>query len=634
MIKLKWLELQGFRRFKELTRITFPEAGLLLLDGDSGAGKSTVLQGIAYALGICPFPATTLKSWSGEALQVALALQQDGKTITISRGKVTSYAVEGEEPKTGSKALAEALADLFKMAPELLGAITYRPQDNFGLFLSKDDSAKKEFLGQILGLNSIEKVLDDSDALRKKLQSDFTFAQGVLAERESGLRKVLDQVGENSPEHIDPSFELRFNSTKEVLKFVESEFATIETELKAAYDRFQSESSVEKTAKRTKLEKAKSIYKELKEANEKINQNLEAQRESIRQQIQRVNQEIAHIQASVSERDRLVKEVDSLRRNECYVCRQPFTAELAIDDMDQNILLLNDKIKNMPLQQARLKTLSESLKSLVPHTDPREAKMLKVIGELDYEVQSIGKNITDTRVLAIQEAKNKKMRDLMKAKDDKSQAEENLNVYRRTAEMKAKAKARQEADKTTAVSMVDEKRAELAKIETELNAEKDFIALLGKDGFLGVIFDDVLSEISKEANDILGKLSNTSHVSVEFRSENQKGKKTIAPVFYVSGNEATRNSGLSGGMGSSADLAVDLGVISVVERRLGAAPSWLILDETFNGMPKTTKETALEILQVYAQNRLVIVVDHGTEMKAAFGTVLQIKDVDGTSVVA
>lgn len=150
---------------------------------------------------------------------------------------------------------------------------------------------------------------------------------------------------------------------------------------------------------------------------------------------------------------------------------------------------------------------------------------------------------------------------------------------------------------------------------------------------MGVIFEEILGEIAAKANRFLSQLSNTSHVSVSFKTETVKGKKNIVPVFCVGDYETTRSGGLSGGMRSSADLSVDLGVISVVEQRLGTGPGWLCLDETFNGMPVNTKESALQILQQFAMDRLVIVIDHGSEFKEMFPKVLTVKSNSGTSEV-
>jgi DNA repair exonuclease SbcCD ATPase subunit len=221
----------------------------------------------------------------------------------------------------------------------------------------------------------------------------------------------------------------------------------------------------------------------------------------------------------------------------------------------------------------------------------------------------------------------------MRAKEDTMDAQNKLDAQRQIQEIRRKSRAKLEEAWVQASSVVADKMNEVKELEKQVNAEKDFCALLGKEGFLGVIFEEVLSEVAHEANDILRQLANTSHVSVAFRTENAKGKRAINAVFNVDGYEATRQSGLSGGMGASADLAIDLGICSVIEKRLGRFPGWLMLDETFNGMPKNVKEAAFEILEKFSRDRLVIVVDHSTEMKASFRQVLTVTNENGTSRV-
>src|SRR5215472_2761649 len=48
-MKLLFVELSGFRGFREKTRFEFPR-GFTVLSGRNGAGKSTVLDAIDYAL--------------------------------------------------------------------------------------------------------------------------------------------------------------------------------------------------------------------------------------------------------------------------------------------------------------------------------------------------------------------------------------------------------------------------------------------------------------------------------------------------------------------------------------------------------------------------------------------------------
>jgi DNA repair exonuclease SbcCD ATPase subunit len=177
----------------------------------------------------------------------------------------------------------------------------------------------------------------------------------------------------------------------------------------------------------------------------------------------------------------------------------------------------------------------------------------------------------------------------------------------------------------------------VAKLRAELNAELDFQKLIGREGFLGAIFDEVLWEISEETNRLLAQFPNTAHVTLYFRSEatSQKGtiKKSITPVVSIGGFEAALSSGLSGGMETAVELAVDLAVAEVVSRRTGAVPGWLILDESFTGLGPVEAEASMEILRAFAENKLVLVVDHASEFKSMFTQSIEVEYQAGFSRV-
>ena len=177
--------------------------------------------------------------------------------------------------------------------------------------------------------------------------------------------------------------------------------------------------------------------------------------------------------------------------------------------------------------------------------------------------------------------------------------------------------------------------SKIQELEARRLAELDFVELCGREGFLGNIFDEILLEISEETNRIMAMVPNVAHLSLSFKSEaiTQKGtvKKTIVPVIMANGREVPFQSGCSGGMQTSVELAVDLAVAEVVSRRTGAVPHWLILDECFEGLGTVEKEGCLEILQGYAKDRLVLVIDHASEFKEMFSKFIEIEHSNGES---
>ena len=178
-------------------------------------------------------------------------------------------------------------------------------------------------------------------------------------------------------------------------------------------------------------------------------------------------------------------------------------------------------------------------------------------------------------------------------------------------------------------------RAEHAKLVADWSREADFAKLVGREGYLGSIFDEILEEIAAETNSILVALPNVAHVTVEFLTESVTKSGTtsrdIKTVLRVNGTETTAKGGLSGGQQSAVEWAMDLAVGAVIGRRLGVAMAFLMLDETFDGLDTVTKEAALEVLQTYAQDRLVLVVTHANEFKEFFTTSLDIEFKEGVS---
>jgi DNA repair exonuclease SbcCD ATPase subunit len=171
-----------------------------------------------------------------------------------------------------------------------------------------------------------------------------------------------------------------------------------------------------------------------------------------------------------------------------------------------------------------------------------------------------------------------------------------------------------------------------------LSLEKDVVALVGRQGFLGSIVEEVLVEIAAAANDILSQVANVRHLSVDFETEKVaettgNAKARITLCVFSRGRKVSFASGISGGMQIAVELAVDLAVGDVVGRRKGSWPGWIVFDESLEGLGSSDKESALEMLKTQCQNRLVIVIDHNSEFQGLFDEVIEVLMVDGRSKI-
>jgi hypothetical protein len=165
-----------------------------------------------------------------------------------------------------------------------------------------------------------------------------------------------------------------------------------------------------------------------------------------------------------------------------------------------------------------------------------------------------------------------------------------------------------------------EAQANADAAEAEWKKQSDYADLLK--GFRNKIFDEVLEAISADATTIIGTLPNSQHISIDFQSERTTDKGTvqdkITPVTYLYGEPRDLEESVSGGQLTSIGLAVDLAVAGVISQRLGCNLGWVILDESFEGHDAITKLSCLEMLQAQAGDKLIIVVDHMSEIKGIF----------------
>lgn len=170
------------------------------------------------------------------------------------------------------------------------------------------------------------------------------------------------------------------------------------------------------------------------------------------------------------------------------------------------------------------------------------------------------------------------------------------------------------------LSKIEELKNKKTSLETKLTLYKNYLKFNKE--FLTKIFSEILKEIEKEVNNILPKIANVKDVSFSFTTQAQtqsgKEKDTIEPIIFKNGTKVSIKSGLSGGQFASLEFAVDLAVAEVINRRTGLNFNWLILDEPFDGLGVEEKEACLEYLKTYVSHKMIMVIDHSSEIKEWF----------------
>ncbi len=283
------LELEAFGPYAERTRISFEqfqESGLFLICGDTGSGKTTIFDAIAFALYDTASGETrkmeTLHSDYVEAKkssEVRLLFSHKGKRYQVIRsfnGKRKNEAVLEEEQKeeilTGRKAVNERLR-------EILG-LDYQQFKQISMI------AQGEFLNLLLAKSEVR-----SEIFRKVFDTEFY--------------KRLAEVLKSKAIHLREEEKLRKERERQLLSGLEEEF---EKEFGKQDEVWQSPEEIEKILEK-KLEWLKEEEKRQKEA-EKEEESKKAEILKVWEQVKTINRDLEQLEEL---RESLKKEKEKKR---------------------------------------------------------------------------------------------------------------------------------------------------------------------------------------------------------------------------------------------------------------------------------------------------------------------------------
>ncbi|MFE1900553.1 AAA family ATPase [Streptomyces yangpuensis] len=180
-MRLHRLAVTAFGPFAEPQEIDFDAlsgAGIFLLHGPTGAGKTSVLDAVCYALygsvpGARQAPGTTLRSdhaAAGTPTEVTLELTAGGRRLEITRrpeqerpkkrgtgttkdkaqSRLREHTGAGWEPLSRShQEIGEEIEQLLGMSREQFCQVVLLPQGEFARFLRADEAARGRLLGRL-----------------------------------------------------------------------------------------------------------------------------------------------------------------------------------------------------------------------------------------------------------------------------------------------------------------------------------------------------------------------------------------------------------------------------------------------------------------------------------------------------
>jgi DNA repair protein SbcC/Rad50 len=206
---LKSIKLENIRSYVSYT-LDFP-IGSLLLSGDIGSGKSSILLAIEFALfGSKPneLPASSLLRYGKTEGSVELIFELDGKDVMIKRNlKKTKIGIKQEvgyilidgrktelspvEMKSQIFNLLGYPKDLVTKGKDLIYRYTvYTPQEEMKRIISEDKELRLNTLRKVFNIDKYKKIRENISIFTKKIREKKRELEGYSSDLEAKKKEV------------------------------------------------------------------------------------------------------------------------------------------------------------------------------------------------------------------------------------------------------------------------------------------------------------------------------------------------------------------------------------------------------------------------------------------------------------
>ena len=191
------LEVQGFTAFRDLQSIILEDLDLFVITGPTGAGKSSLLDAMVFALfgkvprmgsqglsdlishGIAEARISLDFSIDGTLYRVARRLPRRGATsATFEKSDGTGWASDVEG--SGVRAVDRRVIELVKLDFDAFTRAVVLPQGEFQRFLRGEADKRREVLTDLLGLNVYDRMGQRARARVRELEARTRITQEIL----------------------------------------------------------------------------------------------------------------------------------------------------------------------------------------------------------------------------------------------------------------------------------------------------------------------------------------------------------------------------------------------------------------------------------------------------------------------
>jgi exonuclease SbcC len=688
MIPLK-LHIAGFLSYRDPVELDFGSFDLACISGQNGAGKSSLLDAITWALfgEARSKDKDALVNLQSKAAEVALTFAYEGNVYrvlrTAPRGKTTTleFQIAEREPGTGDgprpsvsshvtwRPLTERSTRETQTRIEQTLRLDYDTFVNASFFLQgkadeftqKKASERKAILGSILGLEIWETYKERASDRRKEIEREaagidrsIEDIEAELAEEEPRKRRLKELESDlKRLSEERKTQEAALESLRKAVAALDSslaaEKARLEEERRGLGSQFlviSDQLSVigELTGK---IEGAR---KSLAEIEKSIAKRVEAEesRNAAREQFGALKAENELRKLEMDELKARIDQLEAAGGATCPLCGQALTEAHRRATLKQ---LQNEGKEKGDRFRDNKKSMDELTKQIAT-LDSQLAKM----GSAERERLSLSSSIAqwteriETTRAAAQAWEAGGAKRLKEVEEILAGEKFAVEIRRPTVSLDEAERVllrlqEQENTKNQEVggarqlvevlaSLRQRKAGLLAEREEKLQLvtrHKMLERAFGKDGVPALLIEQALPQIESKANDLLDRLSN-GQMSIRFATQAEYKDKKRDDLKETLDIQISDGAGLrdyemfSGGEAFRVNFAIRLALSEVLAGRKGARLQTLVIDEGFGSQDAQGRQRLIEAINLVKPDfAKILVITHLDELKDAFPTRIEVE---------
>ena len=516
-MRISYLELRNYRRFKDL-KLQFPD-GIVGILGLNGSGKSTIIEGIAWALfgNVDEVVRTSREgvkragSSPSETCSAVLEFELGGSEYRITREMGGRSLTMKAELRTKDKVLAEGDRPVRVMVEKLIGmdhksffTSVFARQKELNALQNVAAGERKKVVLRMLRIDSIDDVLTEVRADLRDSQSRIEGAQRTLLTEDGREREKV--LGDKMPE-LELTFkkaesELASAELRELQAAAATESARkTRDELKKDVDAFNSAMSDLKAKRSAIVElrnREKTIASRLADASERLKKLPDLERSEVdfktasdkKEKLEK--EKVKHDRATLMAQEISADEKDEQRRTK--ELDAVMSAALDPKEIETKISESEKLLAECHADRSRISGRTGELKAHIKERKEASEKDKKKL----LEIQAAGKEgvcPTCERTLhdayellmkKLQESSEQADKAVLAGSEETARLEQDLKGLANKEDALKKRRAnldRQLVQVKQAEAAADSKRAELAKLRERLNQRRQGLAEIGEIAF-------------------------------------------------------------------------------------------------------------------------------------------------------